>query len=203
MNNIRLLATVVNREDWPRSDLPEIALAGRSNVGKSSLINLILNRNRVAYVGKIPGKTRTANFFEVDGKFCFVDLPGYGYATGTKGMEEKWAEFVNSYFEERKQLKFVIHLLDSRHTPSVSDKVMNEWLKNTGIGYAVCLTKTDKLTAKERLESIGNIRESLEIPDGIKLIEASTIKRKGREELTDLIREHLNDQTGRFQRCHG
>jgi GTP-binding protein len=191
LNNIKLLATVVNKEDWPNTSLPEIAMAGRSNVGKSSLINLILGRSRVAYVGKAPGKTRTANFFEIDGRFCLVDLPGYGYAKATKGREEEWSEFVNSYFLGRKQLRLVIHLLDSRHAPSVMDITMNEWLKSTGTDYAVCLTKTDKLTAKERPGNLKVIKESLGLPDDIEVIEASTLKKSGRNELLGMIRRHI------------
>lgn len=186
-NNVSLLATVVKRKDWPDNGLPEIAFVGRSNVGKSSLINMILNRKKLAYVGKTPGKTRTINFYNIDEKLCFVDLPGYGYAVATKGKEAEWASFVNGYLTKRKQLTLVVHLIDSRHKPSRDDIQMNEWLNKANIDYIICLTKTDKLNMSEKQKNIRLIKETLDIQEDKKIIEISSTKRRGKEKLLDTI----------------
>ena len=193
-SKVKLIATAVKKRDWPDNGLPEIAVAGRSNVGKSSLINQMLNRKKLAYVGKIPGKTRTINFYEIDERFILVDLPGYGYATASKGREDEWADFVNSYLMERSQLKLVLFLLDVRREPSELDRQMAEWLVSHGIDHVICITKTDKLAKTGIRKNVHVIRNKLRLPDDTEVIETSALKGKGRQELLDVIQKRMFDQ---------
>ena len=191
LSNAKLTATAVSKNDWPDNGLPEIAVAGRSNVGKSSLINHILNRKRLAYVGKIPGKTRTINFYEIDERFNLVDLPGYGYATASKGREGEWTAFVNRYLMERTQLKLVLFLLDVRRKPSDQDKQMAKWLGSYGIDYVICITKTDKLAKTVVRDNICMIRSELWIQATTEVIETSSLKGKGKQELLEVIQRKI------------
>jgi GTP-binding protein len=194
LSKAKLAATAVSKKDWPENDLPEIAVAGRSNVGKSSLINHILNRKRLAYVGKIPGKTRTINFYEIDERFNLVDLPGYGYAAASKGREGEWTEFVNRYLMERSQLKLVLFLLDVRRKPSDQDIQMAGWLDSYGVDHVICITKTDKLTKTGVRENIRMIRSELRLPVTTEVIETSSLKGKGKQELLEVIQRKVFEQ---------
>ena len=141
---------------FPRDPLPQIAFSGRSNVGKSSLINALLGRNSLARVSSSPGKTITVNFYEIDGKLFFVDLPGYGYANRSKESQKVWQSLTDGYFTRnpnRDRLKLVVQLVDSRIGATKDDLMMMDWLKRSGVPFLIVATKTDKLNKTERTES--------------------------------------------------
>ena len=144
-----LAAVAVKREQYPPEDMPEIAFAGRSNVGKSSLFNTMVNRRNFARVSGSPGKTRTINFFEINGAFRIVDLPGYGYAKVSKSLSKDWGPMMERYLESRKNLVKVIQLVDIRHQPSKQDVQMYEYLKYHGLAGIVVATKSDKISRNE------------------------------------------------------
>lgn len=191
LSKVCLEAAAVKSSGYPKGDIPEAAFAGRSNVGKSSVINMLLGRKKLAYVGKTPGKTRTVNFYNIDGKLRFVDLPGYGYAVGTRGREKDWAGFVNDYLTQRKQLKIVAHLIDARHKPTELDIRMNGWLNASGIRYIICLTKTDKLSRLMLQNAFRTVIDTLVIPGDVFLLQTSALHKKGRGELLEYILTHV------------
>lgn len=164
-NESRLEKIAALPEQYPPSDLGEIAFAGRSNVGKSSLINSLIQRKNLARTSSKPGKTRTVNFYNVDDAFRLVDLPGYGYASVSKAEKEKWAETIETYLHQRENLYEVILVVDSRHEPTVQDKQMYEWILHLGFTGFVVATKTDKLSKNKLNKSLSIIRKSLEIED--------------------------------------
>lgn len=172
----------------PISDMPEICFSGRSNVGKSSLINKVLGRKSIARVSSTPGKTVTVNFYKA-GDIRLVDLPGYGYAKVSFSEKERWAELMESYFNSGRNIKLVFALMDMRHKPSEYDVSMLEFLKGYNIPYAVVLTKCDKLNKTEFSSQLNLICESLgELSKDIPVIPFSALKNIG----TDEIREQIN-----------
>ncbi len=173
-NNLELLISAVRKEQYPPTVVPEIALVGRSNVGKSSMINKILNRRNFARVSATPGKTVTINFYNVDDKLTIVDLPGYGYAARSKGEIEKWGQMIDEYLNSRPQLQQVILLVDSRHKPSLDDVMMMEWIRNRSEYAVVFATKCDKLSKKQLSDNLQLIIETLDLQDGDVLIPFST-----------------------------
>ncbi len=145
VNNAELVISAVRKNQYPNSTLPEIALAGRSNVGKSSLINRLVNRKKLARTSSSPGKTATINFYKIEDALYFVDLPGYGYAKVSWNERQKWADMINEYLDSGSCLKAVFQLVDARHDPTKDDLSMFEWIKCSGLIYAVIATKADKL----------------------------------------------------------
>ena len=192
LTKVYLEAVAVKSSGYPKGDIPEVAFAGRSNVGKSSVINMLLGRKKLAYVGKTPGKTRTVNFYNIDEKIRFVDLPGYGYAVATKGWESDWADFVNDYLTKRKQLILVAHLIDARHKPGELDLRMNGWLNASGVRYIICLTKTDKLTRQGLQNAFKSVIDTLIISGDVYLLQTSALHKKGRDELLEYIFSHIS-----------
>lgn len=172
----------------PPSDRTEIAFSGRSNVGKSSLINKLLNRKALARVSAVPGKTATINFYAVDGIY-FADLPGYGYAKVSKSEKERWGALIEGYLHDERELGLVFQLIDFRHPPTTDDVMMVNFLIDSEIPFAVVLTKADKLSKKQRAER----REALltELPCGgdITMVEFSAETGEGAEELRGIITE--------------
>ena len=156
-----LAAVAVKKEQYPPEDMPEIAFAGRSNVGKSSLFNMMVNRRNFARVSGNPGKTRTINFFEVNGEFRIVDLPGYGYAKVSKSVSRQWGAMMERYLETRPNLLKVVQLVDIRHIPSQQDVQMYEYLKYHGLDGIVVATKSDKISRNEMAKNISAIRKAL------------------------------------------
>ena len=146
IKSIEFYGSVVNPKGYPNDSLPQIILAGRSNVGKSSFINAMLNNNKIARVAKTPGKTRLLNFFKINQKFYFVDVPGYGYANVSKSQMEQFQEMIETYLVKSKELSLAILLVDMRHTPTEDDIQMYTYLKNRGLPVAVIMTKSDKLS---------------------------------------------------------
>ena len=145
-HNVDLLISAVSKKQYPEHDKPEVAMCGRSNVGKSSFINTILDRKNYARVSSKPGKTRTLNFFDVDDQVVLVDVPGYGYAKLSKPEKEKLYDMIVEYFTNSENLGFVLHLIDSRHKPSQDDIEMNEFLNYYEIPFVIVMTKIDKIS---------------------------------------------------------
>jgi GTP-binding protein len=175
--------TAVKPAQYPEIELPEVAFAGRSNVGKSSMINSLLNRKKLAYVGNTPGKTRQLNFFIVNNEFRLVDLPGYGYAKVSKAEKKSWSNLANTYFDTREQLKLIIHLIDIRHKPSEKDKEMSKWLIHSNIPYAVCAVKSDKISKGQYRKHVMEIINELKLPNDTPFVIYSSQKKEGIEEL--------------------
>lgn len=182
-----LAAVAVKPAQYPEENMPEIAFAGRSNVGKSSLLNLLTGRKKLARVSGAPGKTRTINFYNADDKFRIVDLPGYGYARVSKSISQDWGKMVESYLETRKNLLKVVQLVDIRHEPTGDDRQMYEYLKYHGLDGIVVATKADKLSANERRKSISRIRKVLDLNADDVVIPVSALKRSGQDLLLEEI----------------
>ena len=192
INNARFEISAVSKKQYPYSVVPEIALVGRSNVGKSSYINMMLNRNNIARTSQTPGKTREINFYDVDKKLYFVDLPGYGYAKVSKDKKEKWGQFLEEYLNNRQQLKLIIHLVDIRHTPTKDDVMMCEWIKQRGIDYMVLASKLDKISKNDIRTKIAHIRQTLDVPDDVEILPYSAKNKNTRFSIWEIIQAKLN-----------
>jgi len=179
--------TAVRQDQYPQADLPEVAFAGRSNVGKSSMINSLSNRKRLAYVGATPGKTRQINFFGINDELRLVDLPGYGYAKVSKSERKSWGALANTYLHHRKNLKLVVHLIDIRHKPTAQDIEMAEWLKESGTPFAVCAVKADKIARGKYKNHVKRIIDVLELPGDTPIVIFSSEKKEGVDELWEII----------------
>lgn len=178
--------------DFPRDRLPQVAFAGRSNVGKSSVINRLLNRKNFARVGSAPGKTVHINYFRVDEKVYLVDLPGYGYAKVSQGEKDRWGRLIQSWFDDPSLMTLGILIVDARHKPTADDKTMGDYFKATGRPWAVVANKVDKLKKSELEPNLALIRETLELPETMKVIPFSAEKGTGREELLRLLLDHIS-----------
>ncbi len=179
----------VKPDQYPCDGLPEIAFAGRSNVGKSSLFNTLVNRKKLARVSQSPGKTRTINFYVINDRFRIVDLPGYGYAKVSKSVSQQWGPMVEKYLASRSELVKVVQLVDSRHEPSKQDVQMYEWLKYYGMDGIVVATKSDKISRNELAKNIAIIRKTLKMAPEDKVIAVSSLKKTGYEELWEILEE--------------
>jgi GTP-binding protein len=188
-----LETVAVKPSQYPPEGVPEIAFAGRSNVGKSSLLNLITGRKSLARVSGSPGKTRTINFYLCNDSFRIVDLPGYGFARVSKSESEKWGKMMESYLEHRPDLIRVVQLVDIRHKPSAQDVQMYDYLKYYGLSGIVVATKADKVSANEKSKNIKEIRKTLGMEKGDIVIPVSALKRTGDEELLDAIQSMLDE----------
>ena len=181
-------------EDFPKTLLPEIAFAGRSNVGKSSLLNSILYRKNLARISSTPGKTQEINFYLVDSKWMFADLPGFGYASVSKTTRESWVQLNFAYLGKRPSLKLICCLVDSRHDPMERDLALIEWLENNGKKYVVILTKCDKISDKLLGERLDQFRAVLAACNNIAdILPYSTVDGRGRKELLAIIKRYCND----------
>lgn len=185
--DIKLLTTAVKFDQYPEGTLPEIALVGRSNVGKSSLINCISNRKNLARTSSTPGKTATINFYEVANRYRLVDLPGYGYAKVSKSEKEKWSGMIENYLARRENLVQVIQLVDARHKPTVDDKMMFEWIRSYDYEPLVVATKLDKLKKSQIDENLTAIYQELGLNEDSVLIPFSSETREGRDQVLELI----------------
>ena len=193
-----LLVTAVRRDQYPPEAPPEIAFAGRSNVGKSSLLNLLTNRRHLARVSGSPGKTRTINFYAINGdEFRIVDLPGYGYARVSKSVTEKWGGMVETYLSGRATLKAVCVLVDIRHEPTGQDRQLCDYLSHNNLPALIVATKADKLSANGRAKQVAIIQKALGITAAGGIVCVSALKRTGVEELLGalegLLYEKVNE----------
>lgn len=181
--------SAVHKSQYPTDGIPEIALAGRSNVGKSSLTNALLNRRNFARTSSTPGKTRTINFYLINKEFFFVDLPGYGYAKVAKSEKEKWGQVMERYLQDREELCAIFLLVDIRHEPTQDDKMMYDWIKYYGYDCVVIATKADKISRGQYLKHMSIIRKKLQLEKDEKIIPVSSSKKTGIEELWNEIVE--------------
>ncbi len=190
-NKVEFEAAFGTLKQIPQSDLPEIVFAGRSNVGKSSMLNRIFNRKNLARVSSMPGKTITINFFKVE-NVRIVDLPGYGYAKVAKGEKRRWAEMMEGYFQSPRNIKLVVQLVDMRHKPSEDDYIMMRFLQDAGLPFIVAATKSDKLNKTQYNERKNALREELaEFGDNLTILPFSSEKGEGTEELKKIIESVL------------
>lgn len=186
-----LQAIAVKPAQYPIDDLPEIAFAGRSNVGKSSFINSMLNRRELARTSSKPGKTRTINFYLVNDSFRLVDLPGYGYAKVSKTEQKKWGEIIDRYLTSRENLREVILIVDIRHRPTDQDLMMYNWIRSFGFTGIVIATKADKISRGNWQKHIKIIKDKLNIQDAGLIIPYSSQNKTNREDVWRVISREL------------
>ncbi len=192
LNNVSFLISAASTRDFPATRLPEIAFAGKSNVGKSSVINRLLQRKNFARVGDKPGKTIHVNYFTVDSKCYFVDLPGYGYAKVSQSEKDRWARLMESYFAAER-IDLGIMIVDARHAPTNNDITMARWFLDSGCPFVVVANKLDKLKKSEIEPNMKQIREDLELPDDCPVLPFSAEKGNGREELLRYILDTVQE----------
>jgi len=187
MNIIKseLEAVAVRKNQYPEDNMKEIAFAGRSNVGKSSLLNLLTNRKNLARVSGSPGKTRTINFYRINDKFRIVDLPGYGYAKVSKSISEGWGDMMAQYLENRQGLTKVVLLVDIRHAPSAQDVKMFEYIRHYGYNGIIVATKADKVSRNEMQKLLSVIRKDLGLSEADIILPISSLKRSGYDKLLE------------------
>ena len=161
INNVNLEIVAGNPSQFPKNNLPQFVFVGKSNVGKSSLINAMLNRKSLARTSNSPGKTRTINFYNVNGKLYFVDLPGYGYARASKSEIQKWNKLIEKYFDNNNCLRLILLLIDIRHSPGQNDKLMYDWLKFYNFETIIVATKADKIKSNQFEINIDEIKKKL------------------------------------------
>ncbi len=191
VNNVNLECVAVKQEQYPKSGLPEIAFVGRSNVGKSSLINYMVNRKALARTSQNPGKTRTINFYNVENTLYFVDLPGYGYAKTSQSLSQSWGSMIEKYLLKRQELKAIVMLLDIRHNPTANDKMLLDWLVHYGYNIIFVATKSDKINRSALNKHLAMIRTALKLSDKDTLIPFSSLSKQGRDNLWDIIEERI------------
>ncbi|MBC8591505.1 ribosome biogenesis GTP-binding protein YihA/YsxC [Wansuia hejianensis] len=183
-----LNSIAVSPKQYPENNLPEIAFAGRSNVGKSSFINSMINRKNLARTSSKPGKTRTINFYIINDEFRFVDLPGYGYAQVSKVEQEKWGHIIDEYLSTRENLREVILIVDIRHEPTNQDLMMYNWIKSFGFKGIVIATKADKISKGNWQKSLKIIRKKLDIKDNSLVIPYSSSNKLNKEQIWNLLK---------------
>ncbi|GIM44642.1 putative GTP-binding protein EngB [Collibacillus ludicampi] len=184
--------SAVKPEQYPEGNQPEIALAGRSNVGKSSLINRMLNRRNLARTSSKPGKTQTLNYYHINQQFYFVDLPGYGFARVPQAIKAQWSKMIEHYLSKRENLKLVLQLVDIRHAPSKEDVAMYEWLNHYGLPKVVIATKADKISRGQWQKHMKIIRNALQMDPSVPFIPFSAETGQGKEELWNVITSFID-----------
>lgn len=186
-----IIMTAVKKEQYPATVVPEIAFAGKSNVGKSSMINALLNRKSLARTSSQPGKTQTINFYNINDMLNLVDLPGYGYAKVSKTEKDKWSPMIDTYLHNRNQLREVFLLVDIRHEPSQNDIQMYNWIKGCGYKGYVIASKADKLSRQQQIKSVAVINKTLEIKEEGLIFPFSATSKAGVVEIWDLFENVL------------
>ena len=188
IKDIRMDMIAVKTEQYPHDGLPQIAFVGRSNVGKSSSINTLLNRKKIARVSQTPGKTRTINFYKINSEFYFVDLPGYGYAKLSKEEKSSWGKVMEEYFINSKNLIHVFILVDIRHEPKEDDVLMLDFVRHYGIPVSIIATKSDKVTRNDAAISKRTIKSKMKL-EGERILPISALKKTGVEEIWNHVLE--------------
>ncbi|MBC1655123.1 YihA family ribosome biogenesis GTP-binding protein [Listeria welshimeri] len=191
VNNVELIISAVRPEQYPETDLPEYALAGRSNVGKSSFINTMIRRKSMARISQKPGKTQTLNFYKIEEALFFVDVPGYGFAKVSKTEREKWGVMIETYITSREQLRGVIQIVDLRHKPTEDDRMMYEFLKYYEIPVIVVATKADKIPRSRWQKNANIVRETLDFDPDDKFVLFSSETKMGKDEAWQFIKEGM------------
>lgn len=187
IKNSSFVISAVSKTQYPDDALPEFAFAGRSNVGKSSLINMLLNRRGLAKTSSTPGKTQLVNFYDIDGLFRFVDLPGYGFAKVSKAQKATWGSIIETYLNNRETLLEVFQLVDIRHKPSNEDKEMYDWIRTCGFNGIVLATKSDKLNKNQIAQQIKMIKSELQMEKDAIIVPVSSQTRDGKYDVWDII----------------
>lgn len=187
LHNVEFVKSVTKPADFMRTAMPQIAFAGKSNVGKSSVINKILNRKNFARVGASPGKTVHINYFLIDKTALFVDLPGYGYAKVSKAERDRWGKLMEQYFGEQGLITLGVMIVDARHKPTGDDITMANWFKSTGCPFIICANKVDKVKKSQLEGNIALIRETLELDGSIEIIPFSAETGINRDKLISSI----------------
>ena len=187
ISDCRYLYSVVNPENFKDEPYPQVAFAGRSNVGKSSLLNRLVGIKNIAKVSQTPGKTRAVNYFLTNTNLMLVDLPGFGYAKVSKSIKEHWGELIGAYLLDNEWLRGVVHLVDSRHPPTPLDQNLNEWLNQNGLNYLVVMTKIDKLSGNQVGKSLAQTKKTLILTVGTEPLMFSAKTGRGKKELLGWI----------------
>ena len=187
LQNAKFVISAARKADFPHDTLPQVVFAGRSNVGKSSVINCLLGRKNLARVGNSPGKTTHINYFLVDEQLYLVDLPGYGYAKVSKAERERWGKLIEAWFRDPELMTLGVQIVDARHKPTADDCTMVEWFKQCGKPFVVVANKLDKLKKSEIEPNLLRIRTTLQLDDDVKVIPFSAEKKTGRCELLSLV----------------
>lgn len=190
--NLETVCGITSR--LPENDKQEVAFAGKSNVGKSSLINALMNRKSYARISATPGKTQTINFYNINEEVYLVDLPGYGYAKVSEKEKAQWGKLVERYLHGSARLKAVFLLIDIRHVPSANDRMMYEWILDKGFQPIMILTKLDKLKRSQVQKQIKVVKEGLQLVPGTKVIAFSSVTKQGREEIWEVIESFLDQE---------
>lgn len=177
----------------PENTRPEVAFAGKSNVGKSSLINALMNRKSYARTSQQPGKTQTINFYIINDEVYFVDLPGYGYARVSNEIKAKWGRMIENYLQKSPQLRLVFLLIDIRHDPSENDKHMYSWIVENGFYPVIIATKADKIKRSQLAKHLKMIKEGLQVEEGTPIVAFSALTKQGRDEIWNLIETYALD----------
>ena len=191
LNNAEFIRSATKAADFPRDRLPQMVFAGRSNVGKSSVINRLLNRKNFARVGSAPGKTIHINYFLIDQKFYLVDIPGYGYAQVSKQERDRWGKLIESWFADTTLMTLGVLIVDSRHKPTADDCTMATFFKNSGKPFVVVANKLDKLKKSEIEGNIQRVRDVLELPEEVTVIPFSAEKGDGKQQLLDIVLSYV------------
>lgn len=192
ITSAEFIKSAVWPEQYPLATLPEVAFVGRSNVGKSSLINTLVGRKNLAKTSNTPGRTQLINFFSINESVLFVDLPGYGFAKVSQSIKKNWGEMVEAYLQERQNLALVVFILDVRRDPSGDDLSLRDWLNHYRIPYLYILTKTDKLSNNQAIARQRVIERALHLPAGQGLILFSTKTQKGKNEIWQTLDDHIS-----------
>ncbi|MDE6913592.1 MAG: ribosome biogenesis GTP-binding protein YihA/YsxC [Lachnospiraceae bacterium] len=194
IKNVSLETVIGVTSKIPENQMPEIAFAGKSNVGKSSLINVLMNRKSLARTSAQPGKTQTINFYNINQELYFVDLPGYGYAKVSLEAKEKWGKMVERYLKQSRQLKAVFLLIDIRHEPSANDRQMYEWILSNGYHPIIIATKMDKLNRSQIQKHVKVVKQGLEVDNNTVVIPFSAVSKQGRDEIYALIDKIISNK---------
>lgn len=187
IKNVNLETVCGITSTLPENTLPEIAFAGKSNVGKSSLINGLMNRKSLARTSSQPGKTQTINYYNVNSELYFVDLPGYGYATANEAVKAQWGKLIEDYLHQSKKILAVFLLIDIRHAPSENDRIMYDWILERGYKPIIIATKLDKIKRSQIAKQTKLICDTLQVEEGTQVLPYSALNKQGREEIYDLI----------------
>lgn len=177
----------------PDSKYPEVAFAGKSNVGKSSLINALMNRKSLARTSAQPGKTQTINYYNINSELYFVDLPGYGYAKANENVKAQWGKMIEDYLHKSKQLRLVFLLIDIRHTPGENDRIMYDWIVRNGYHPVIIATKLDKINRSQIQKQVKLIRTTLDVEAGTVIVPFSAQTKQGREEIYEILDQVIAD----------
>jgi len=195
VKDAKFVISAARPEQWPEDDLPEVVFSGKSNVGKSSLINALCNRKNLAYSGSSPGKTRLINFYEINDCIRMVDLPGYGFSKASKQVSSVYSKLAEQYFKKRKNIRLIIQILDIRHEPTEDDMQMIDFLNNSELPFILVINKCDKLSKTQCITKAGKIANMLKIHPDTPFILTSSLKKRGIDEIWHAIDFYCFDET--------